>query len=570
MPVTLVGAGPGEKGLLTLKGAQRIREADVVLYDRFVCEEILAMIPPAAERINVGKNAGNHPVPQAEINRLLLEKARQGRKVVRLKGGDPFVFGRGGEELELLVEHGIPFEVVPGVTAAVAGAAYAGIPVTHRDYASSFHVITGQGKNNETPDINYRALVSLGGTLVFMMGVAVIGEICAGCIAAGMDGDMPAAIVENAASGAQRKFVGTVGTLPSIAREMAVQSPAVTIIGKVCRLSGRFDWHGRKPLLGKRILVARASPGMSKLSDMLSELGCRVAELAPADIVALTSPGCGLEKAVEDIDRYKWLVFTSAVGVNVFFDYLMEAGIDVRRLHHLRVACVGEATEREVNKRGVLVAYRPDEYNGAALGRGLVQLIRQEGQDEGAGLFARDRQARRTREAEQAGTAGTEQAGLFAQAGQMGQTREAEQAGLFVQDGQMGRTKEDGQAGTAGTGGKVLIARAKDGAAELTEILEDAGVAFDDVAIYEKTHRVEMIGLENVDCVAFASSSAVRWFAEAVGRAGAEENKRLSGMKAVCIGERTGASALALGMDVFLSDKATMESMVKKIKELCT
>ena len=193
--VALVGAGPGEKGLLTLKGAERVREADVVLYDRFVGEEILAMIPDTAKKIDVGKTAGNHPVPQEEISRLLLEKAQEGLNVVRLKGGDPFVFGRGGEELELLRENGITFEVIPGVTAAVAGAAYAGIPVTHRNYASSVHVVTGHGKNNENPNINYKALVDTCGTLVFMMGVSAIEGICKGCIDAGMDSDMPGAII---------------------------------------------------------------------------------------------------------------------------------------------------------------------------------------------------------------------------------------------------------------------------------------------------------------------------------------------------------------------------------------
>ena len=249
MMVSLVGAGPGDMGLLTLKGADRIRNADVVLYDRFVSPDILAMIPDTAQLIDVGKNAGDHPVPQDEINRLLLEYAKQGENVVRLKGGDPFVFGRGGEELELLWQNDIPFEVVPGVTSATSGAAYAGIPMTHRDCASSFHVIASHAKNNETVNINYSALIGAGGTLVFMMGVSSITDVCAGCISAGMEKDMPAAIVENATMSQQRKFIGTVETLPSIARDNEVKSPAVIIIGKVCSLSERFDWFSTKPLL---------------------------------------------------------------------------------------------------------------------------------------------------------------------------------------------------------------------------------------------------------------------------------------------------------------------------------
>ena len=247
MKVTLVGAGPGDKGLLTLKGAERIQNADVVLFDRFVSQDILSLIPDTAEKINVGKNAGDHPVPQDTINHLLLKKAQQGLNVVRLKGGDPFVFGRGGEELELLIENGIPFEVIPGITSAIAGPAYAGIPATHRNYASSMHIITSHAKNNEPTSINYDALVRTHETLIFMMGVAVIDEICTGCLAAGMDKNMPAAIVENATTTIQRKFLGTVETLPAIARENAVKSPTVIIIGEVCQLSERYDWFTKKP-----------------------------------------------------------------------------------------------------------------------------------------------------------------------------------------------------------------------------------------------------------------------------------------------------------------------------------
>ena len=487
MRVSLVGAGPGDKGLFTLKGAERILNADVVLYDRFVCDEILAMIPDSAEKIDVGKNAGSHPVPQETINRMLLEKAKQGLNVVRLKGGDPFVFGRGGEELALLAENGIPFEVVPGVTSAVAGAAYAGIPVTHRDYASSLHIITGHARNHGDLDINYDALVRTNGTLVFMMSLAAVGEICAGCIAAGMDSEMPAAIVENATTNIQRSFVGTVGTLPELARINEVQSPAVIIIGNVCRLSARCDWFGKQPLFGKRIIVARAKPGASRLSDMLKELGCYVTELPPAKIIPLTAAGCHIGRILKMIDRYSWLVFTSGVGVNVFFDYLIETGFDIRALYHLKIACVGAETEKEINKRGLKAAYRPDEYNGAALARGLSQMIKK--------------------------------------------------------------------------GEKALIARAKDGAEDIARILANAGICFDDAAIYEKKRTVKTITSQHIDYAAFTSSSTVR-FADAAGL-------DLAGVKAVCIGGRTAAAAESYGMKAYVSAESTIESMVAKIKELC-
>ncbi|MDR0314041.1 MAG: uroporphyrinogen-III C-methyltransferase [Treponema sp.] len=495
MRVTLVGAGPGDKGLLTLKGAERLQNADVVLYDHLVCTEILAMIPDAAVKIDVGKHAGSHPVPQEMINSLLLEKARQGLDVVRLKGGDPFVFGRGGEELELLALNDIPFEVVPGVSSSIAGAAYAGIPVTHRDCASSLHIITGHAKNNEASDIDYEALVRTKGTLVFMMGVAAIGDICDGCICAGMDGEMPAAIVENATKNSQRKFLGTVKTLPLIARENAVESPALIIIGKVCLFSERYDWFSQKPLFGRRVMVVMVKPGVSKLSDRLRELGASVIELPCAKIVPLTNPGSLLEKTLEHINDYAWLVFTSAVGVNIFFDHLITTGFDIRALSHLKIACVGTETEKEINKRGVKVEYCPTEYNGAALAHGLTALIK--------------------------------------------------------------------------NGERVLITRAKDGAIELTHILTDSGIAFDDVPIYEKIRDTEkanaaasLIIENNIDFVAFTSSSGVEGLAESVAHID------FSKIKAVCIGERTADAAKYFGMNVFISAEATIESMIEKIKEL--
>jgi uroporphyrinogen III methyltransferase/synthase len=506
MTVTLVGAGPGDKGLLTIKGAERIRQADVVLYDRFVSDEVLAMIPGGVETIDVGKNAGSHPVPQDEINRLLLEKAKEGLNVVRLKGGDPFIFGRGGEELELLAENGIPFEVVPGVTAAVAGPAYAGIPATHREFASSVHIVTGHARNNEDTNIDFDALVRAGGTLVFMMGVSAIEQLCEGCIAAGMDEDMPAAVVENATTSVQRKFVATVGTLPKVARENHVESPAVIVVGKACSLSERYDWFSKKPLLEKSIIVARAKPGPSRLSEGLRELGCRVTELPGARIVPLTGPGCGLAQALERIESYSWLVFTSSAGVKVFFDYLFKNGTDIRNLRHLKIACVGTETEKEVGKYGINTDYRPDDFCGAALARGLSGLIKGADKDDGF---------------------------------------EDKRDGSFCPQ-------------------RVLIVRAKDGAEDLTRILVDAGIDFDDVAIYEKAWD----GTAGADTArtalyaAFTSSSAVERFAEAAGEID------FGGIKAICIGERTAAAARSYGMEVFVSGESTLESMIIKAEEV--
>jgi len=481
--VSLIGAGPGDRGLLTLKGAQRIQNADVVLYDRFVSEDILAMMSESAKKIDVGKTSGKHPVPQNEINHLLLENAKQGLNVVRLKGGDPFVFGRGGEELALLFENNIPFEVVPGVTSAIAGGAYAGIPVTHRDYTSSLHIITGHAKNNEPQDIDYEALVRTKGTLIFLMGLASLGEICKSCIAAGMDKDMPAAIIENATKSSQRKFIGTVETLPEIAFKNNATSPVVIIIGDVCTLSEDYDWFSKKPLFGKSVIVARTKPGISKMSDSLRELGCHVTELPPAKIIPL--PYISLKEKITEINNYAWLVFTSSIGVSVFFDYLIEIAFDIRMLQHLKIACVGPETENELATRGIVADYYPAEYNGAALAKGLSEQVK--------------------------------------------------------------------------SGERLLIARAKDGAEDLTRILTEADIEYKDVAIYEKSYYVERMTDIQADFVAFTSSSAVERYVRSA---------LSTDTKAVCIGERTAATAKSYGMKVYVSEQSTVNSMVKKIREL--
>lgn len=244
--VTLVGAGPGDIGLFTIKGAQVLKEAQVVVYDRLVGEDILALIPENAEKIDAGKKSANHTIPQNEINEILLQKALAGKNVVRLKGGDCFLFGRGGEELELLAKNKIPFEVVPGITSALAVPAYAGIPVTHRDYVSSVHIITGHQKKNEPVKINFENCVQCGGTLVFLMGVSNMPIIIKGLIDAGMKTDMPAAVIENGTRPNQRKVIGSLSDIVEKSREADMGSPAIIIVGEVCSLSEQFDWFTKR------------------------------------------------------------------------------------------------------------------------------------------------------------------------------------------------------------------------------------------------------------------------------------------------------------------------------------
>ena len=274
--VTLVGAGPGDPGLLTLKGRRALEQAEVVVYDRLVSPAILAMIPPKARTIDVGKEASHHKVPQHQINQILLEEALAGHNVVRLKGGDPFVFGRGGEELEGLAELGISFEEIPGVTSAIAAPAYAGIPVTHRDYCSSVHIITGHQREGKPLAIDFEALARTRGTLIFLMGVTAMPAIVEGLLQAGMPLDTPAAMVENGTTSAQRRCDATLATLPERAAAMGIHSPAIIVVGEVCALASRLCWFDKLPLLGQKILVTRPRDRAGTLSEKLRALGADV------------------------------------------------------------------------------------------------------------------------------------------------------------------------------------------------------------------------------------------------------------------------------------------------------
>lgn len=375
--VILVGAGPGDPGLLTRKGADAIRQADVVVYDRLVGQKILELIPDSAEGIDVGKQPTHHKVPQWRINEILLEKALEGKSVVRLKGGDPFVFGRGGEELKLLAEHSIPFEVVPGVTSAIAAPAYAGIPVTHRDYASSLHIITGHAKAGAPLNINFKALVDAGGTDVFLMGVAALEEICNRLLSAGMDPLSPAAIVEQGTTPAQRKVTATLEKLPALARKKAVQNPAVIVVGQATQLSETFDWFSKLPLFGKKVVVTRPKDRIGTLSDRLRELGADVLEY-PCIETVLRESCPELERAFEELERYDWIVFTSSAGVGAFFQKLKASGKDGRCLSRNHFAAIGPSTAKALEKWFIHADYMPDVYDTEHLAHGLAQRTKGE------------------------------------------------------------------------------------------------------------------------------------------------------------------------------------------------
>ncbi len=368
--VWLVGAGPSDAELLTVKAKRVLEQAEVVVYDRLVGDSILLMMPESAEKIDAGKRSGDHTMPQEEMNRLLLQKAQEGKRVVRLKGGDPFLFGRGGEELTLLAEHGIPFEVVPGVTSAIAVAAYNGIPITHRDFASSVHIITGHKKKDEPLELDFATLAKLEGTLVFLMGVSALEDICTGLVRAGKEKETPAALLSRGTTSRQARIVSTLDKLPEEVKKHPLMTPAIIVIGKVCALSEEFAWYEKLPLFGRKIIVTRPKERMAPIAASLRNLGAEVLELptiaiAPCTIEMLPEQG----SALEQLDTYQYLVFTSPSGVDSFFELLREKRMDIRRFSNGKIAVIGAGTSAQLRKYGLIADLMPEIYDAVHLGR---------------------------------------------------------------------------------------------------------------------------------------------------------------------------------------------------------
>jgi len=365
--VWLVGAGPGDLGLLTLRGQEVLLDADSVVFDRLVGDGVLAIIPRSARVIDVGKEGGCHAVPQSEIEEILVEEALAGRKVVRLKGGDPFVFGRGGEEIETLLEHGIPFEVVPGISSAAAAPAAAGIPVTHRGLAAAVHIITAHTREGGVAGLNYAALSKIGGTLVFLMGASSVPEICKALISNGMNAVTPAAAVENGTTARQRRIDSTLGGLENDCVRSRLKSPSVILVGAVAGLGARFDWKKYLPLAGLKVVVTRPRERAGILSKMLRDRGAEVVELPT--IRTLT-----LDVRLPSFEGCAWVCFTSVAGVESFFELLGKEGRDVRSLGAARLAAVGPTTAKALEGHGLRVDYVPEVYDGIHLADGLLRL----------------------------------------------------------------------------------------------------------------------------------------------------------------------------------------------------
>ncbi|QNU66147.1 uroporphyrinogen-III C-methyltransferase [Ruminiclostridium herbifermentans] len=373
--VALIGAGPGDKGLLTVKAAEMLAKAEVVVYDRLVSDDILKLIPPNAQKINVGKENKHHPVKQEEINEILLQKALEGYFVIRLKGGDPFVFGRGGEELELLIENNVQYEVVPGITSAIAAPCYAGIPATHRDYCSSFHIITGHAKAGGELAIPFRALAELKGTLVFLMGISSLQYIMDGLMEAGFNKNTPAAIVENGTRQNQRKLIATVGTLEQQAKDKQIKSPAVIVVGEVCKLSNSFDWFMNKPLFGKKVLVTRPKAALGTIAQKLYEQGAETIEYPCIEVISIQNNE-SFYNACKHLNEYGWILFTSKNGVDIFFDYLKSKRLDARAIANVKIAAVGRQTEKALEERGIFCDFTPEIFDGEHLAKGIAKLLK--------------------------------------------------------------------------------------------------------------------------------------------------------------------------------------------------
>ena len=360
--VYLVGAGPGDPGLLTLRGADLLRRAEVLVYDALVNPELLRLAPNSAEIIYAGKRAKDHAIPQNQLNELLVQKAQEGKTVVRLKGGDPYVFGRGGEEAEQLVQSGIRFEVVPGISSVMAAANYAGIPLTHREHCSSFTVVTGhENPNKSDPGVDWAWLAREPGTKVILMGVERIRQIAAELVSHGMDPATRVGMVRWGTTGQQSSIDGTLATIAELVEQKNFTAPAITIIGGVVGLRSTLNWFENRPLFGQRIVVTRTRDQASQLSQGLSELGADILEI-PTIRVEPPTKRSDLMDALLALGEYDWVVFTSPNGVSSFFEYFFKGFEDIRALGNLRIAAVGPATAAKLKELHLRVDAMPEEY----------------------------------------------------------------------------------------------------------------------------------------------------------------------------------------------------------------
>ncbi len=376
--VWLTGAGPGDEDLITKKAWNLLKEADVVVYDSLAPDSLLNIVRDDAELIYAGKRSSHHHLKQYETNDLLVHLARQGKKVVRLKGGDPFIFGRGGEEGQELREAGVEFEIVPGVSSSSAVPAYNGIPVTHRDHASSFHVITGHegDHKNGCNVLDYETLAKEEGTLIFLMGLKNLPNIVRELIRHGKDPQTPAAVLQEGTTARQKKAVACLKDIVKVSEEAGIKTPAITVVGDVVSLNEELDWFGHRPLSGKRVLVTGSPSFVDKLSPLLKEEGAQAVSLSLIRTEAIGQEV--LEKTIEKIDSYSWIVFTSANGVRIFFDQMKNLRKDIRSLGRCRFAVIGSGTKKALENIGIYSDFLPDSYSSEDMAKALLPLLKKE------------------------------------------------------------------------------------------------------------------------------------------------------------------------------------------------
>jgi len=471
--VYLIGAGPGDPGLITEKGLFRLRICDAVVYDSLLSPRLLDEVPDQCRKIHVGKRAGRHSMKQEEINKLLVELAGEGLAVVRLKGGDPFVFGRGGEEIMALSEAGIPYEVVSGVTSAVAALASAGIPVTHRAVSRSFHVMTGHTLSEEgTLPPDFAEFARLSGTLVFLMGLGNLSLIVKGLLNQGKPGLTPAAVIQNGTLPGERTIRGTLTDIEEKVLADGIESPAIIVVGEVASLD--FSSTLKQPLEGSRIGVTGTDSFTVRLRKQLESLG-GASECILSLSIESHRKGGKMKEAYGKLPSYTWIVFTSANGVREFFHGLLEWGYDFRSVGHVKIAAVGKGTADELQRYGFLADYIPEKYQVQDLAAGLKGMV--SGDD------------------------------------------------------------------------RLLIPRSLSGSKVLNEILDETGIPYDDIVLYEVAlagtgteNRAE--ALKHLDYLTFSSASGV----EAFFREADEEIKEaLAGLKVVCIGDITAKALMEQG-----------------------
>jgi uroporphyrinogen III methyltransferase / synthase len=355
----LIGGGPGDPGLLTLRAKELLEQAEVVVYDSLVNDRILNWIPASAERFYAGKRANKHVMKQVDINALLISKCQENKAVIRLKGGDPFIFGRGGEEAEALSKAGIPFEVVPGVTSGIAAPAYAGIPLTHREHSTSVTFVTGHECPKESGETDWAKLAALGGTLVIYMGVKNLPNIASNLIHHGMDKNTPAAFIQWGCDPRQKSLSATVSSLPSLVHEAGLSAPAIIVIGHVARLHESIPWFSQKPLLGQKILVTRTRSQNSQLKTLLEDEGAYVVEMPLIKIQ-------NSKFKIQNCSTYPWLVFTSPNAVDIFLREITRQS-DLRALGSCKIAVVGQATADELTKWHLKADFMPSRFDALTL-----------------------------------------------------------------------------------------------------------------------------------------------------------------------------------------------------------